>query len=202
MLPTGWRGVVVEAWGASSGEYERGLFGLSVPKPPPLPRSAFTAFNANGQPMGEARHQGSPLEFHAPSQQWSRVGHEPRGVCGLRSVGLDALTFEGGGVMTAVKPHRNARGREFVDCVHASYLLAGWRLTVDLLLDAAHPGSTPASLPAMRLLAGHPGVLAGRGIEGEAIARRVPGAWLVVSNGENTRQRLALLGHLIAIIHA
>jgi hypothetical protein len=33
------------------------------------------------------------------------------------------------------------------------------------------------------------------------IARRIPGAWLVVANGENLQQRLILLEHLHATVH-
>jgi hypothetical protein len=70
-----------------------------------------------------------------------------------------------------------------------------------MLLDAAHPGATPASLLGMRLLAGHRGVFIGPGSESGELARRIPGAWLLVSQGANISQRLTLLEHPHATLH-
>jgi hypothetical protein len=72
----------------------------------------------------------------------------------------------------------------------------------NVLLDAAHPGSTPALLPAMQPLAGHPGVFRGPGVEGETIARRIPGAWLLVAKGKGLQQRLLVLSHIHVSVHA
>jgi hypothetical protein len=99
-------------------------------------------------------------------------------------------------MMTAVRPHKNVRGREFVDCVQVSYLFGGWPLEVNVLLDGAHPGATPAPLPALRALVGHRGVFEGPGLEAETVARRIPGAWILVARGESLKQRLAALEHL------
>lgn len=69
--------------------------------------------------------------------------------------------------MTTVKPHPDVRGREFVGCADTTYLLGNRPLIAGVLLDAAHPGSTPASLPAMRPLAGHLGIFQDRESEGK-----------------------------------
>ena len=103
--------------------------------------------------------------------------------------------------MTAVRPHPNVRGREFVDCLRANYLLDNWPIEANVLLDAAHPGSVPALLPAMPPLARHPGVFQGPGGEGETVARRIPNAWLLVSKGKGLEQRLKVLEHLRATFH-
>jgi hypothetical protein len=103
--------------------------------------------------------------------------------------------------MTAVRPHADVRGREFVGCVDTSYLLDGWPIEASVLLDAEHPGPSPAALPGVRPLRGHAGMFHGPGVEGEAVARRISGGWLVVDKGENLVQRLALLEHLRATVH-
>lgn len=103
--------------------------------------------------------------------------------------------------MPAIRRHRDVRGREFVDCVRTTYLLRNWPIEADVLLDAEHPGSTPAPLLALRPLHGHAGVFAGPGEEGDTVARRIPGAWLLVAKGEGLRQRLAFLGHLHVTKH-
>jgi hypothetical protein len=55
----------------------------------------------------------------------------------------------------------------------------------------------------MKTLAGHPGVFEAQSSEGRMVARRIPGAWLVVT--EETTSGLAvpveLLEHLRATIH-
>ncbi|HWJ49893.1 MAG TPA: hypothetical protein VNR42_02675, partial [Solirubrobacteraceae bacterium] len=64
-----------------------------------------------------------------------------------------------------------------------------------------HPGSRPAALPGMTPLAGRPGVYHSL-LQGEAlVARRVPGAWLLVKGGPDLHQRLRLLTHLRAAVH-
>jgi hypothetical protein len=195
VLPDQLRAVVVELRGESR-RRERGLFGEMVPAPLPFPRSHFTALSSKGEPIPQTRAPGPPLEFHVPSRRWGRSQPAPQGACGVMVGGFAGLTFEGGGVMTAVRPHTDVRGQEFVDCVKTTYMLGNWPLEADVLLDAAHPGSTPAPLPAMRPLAGHPGVFQGPGVEGETVARRIPGAWLLVAKGRGLEQRLTLLEHL------
>jgi hypothetical protein len=118
---------------------------------------------------------------------------EPSGVCRLRVEDTPGLISEGGRLMTGIKPHTDVRGREFVDCLHARYSLRTRPLEVDVLLDAEHPGSTPAELPAMRPLVGHKGICVGPGTEGNTVARRIPGAWLLITKGKDLQQRLTLL---------
>ena len=149
----------------------------------PPPRSHFVAVNSMGTPIAEARTVGVPLEFRAPSQNWVRATEPPFGVCSLQPKKTVNAHFVSGAIMTSIVSHLNVRGREFVDCLHASYLMEGWPLEVNILLDAEHPGSRPAGLPTMGQLSGHRGVFAGPNVDEATVARRIPGAWLLVEKG-------------------
>lgn len=190
VLPNHLRVAVVELRGGSGGRV------LGITAPPALPRSHFTALDSKGEAIPQRRTPGPPLEFEVPSRSWGQSASAPPGVCGIEAKGLAGLVSEGGSVMTTVRPHPDIRGREFVDCLRASYLLDNWPLEADVLLDAGHPGSTPPPLTAMRPLAGHPEIFQGPGVEGETIARRIPGAWLLVAKGKDLGQRLIFLEHL------
>jgi hypothetical protein len=191
-LPDHMRSALVELPGGDG----KHVFG--VEEPPPLPRTRFTALNAGGELLPETDVLGPPLIFHNPVQTLAGSRGPVRGICGLRATRLAGLISEGGRVMTSAVPHRNVRGREFVTCIQRRYSLDGWPIEADLLLDAAHPGTSPAGLPAMRPLpdAEHAGVLEGPGAGGQAVARRVPGGWLVVAKGSGLAQRVMLLEHL------
>jgi hypothetical protein len=169
---------------------------------PHFPSGHLIAWNTTGARIPLAFTLGAPLGFQVPSRSWSFGKREPRGVCALKLHGFTRDTFRNGGVMTAVKPHANVRGREFVNCAHSYYLLdAAWPIEANILLDAEHPGSTPAPLPGMRPLEGRPGIVIGPEPENGEVARRVPGAWLVVAKGADLSQRLTLLKHLVATVH-
>lgn len=191
-LPDHLRAAIIELHGGS----KRHVFGLTAP--PPFPISHFIALNKKNEPISQTRGPGSPLEFHVPSLDRTHSKNELVGVCRLEATGIIGAVFDSGGVMAVIRPHADIRGREFVDCVHASYLVQGWPLEADVLLDAANPGSTPAPLPAMRPLTGHVGIFQGPGIDRIEVARRIAGAWLLVAKGQDLRQRLTLLEHMHA----
>jgi hypothetical protein len=187
LLPGGLRAVYVELASPTVGH--------GVAAPPPFPGSHFVALNSSGQQMSQTRLPGVPLEFRVPSQNWEQAQKAPRGVCRL-VVKLAGLAFEGGSVMTATKPHTDVRGREFVDCLRATYLFGGWPVEVNVLLDASHPGSRPASLPGTEPIIDHAGVFQWPGARGEMVAQRMGAAWLIVGQGGALRQRLMVLEHL------
>jgi hypothetical protein len=174
----------------------RGAGGDALAAPPPFPRSRFEALSAQGKQIVQNFTPGPPLTFELPSRSWGRGAQAVAGVCSLSVPGLAGLVSEGGSVMTVARPHPNTRGREFLSCFHASYILNGWPVEANILLDAAHPGARPGSLPAMAPLAGHPGIVVGPGAGGESVARERAGAWLVVAKGANLQQRLTVLEHL------
>jgi hypothetical protein len=79
-------------------------------------------------------------------------------------------------------------------------------LTAAVLLDAAHPGATPARLPDMKPLPGHAAIFEAPCSVGVMVARRIAGAWLVVEEGgedatSDWQQPLRLLEHLRATVH-
>jgi hypothetical protein len=194
-LPDHLRVAVIEL----RGRLVTSLLGAKIPLPPP--RSRFIALTSKGESILRVRTMGSLLEFEVPSRHWGHEQSAPLGVCTLDAKGLSGLVVEGGRVMVAVEPHPDLLGREFVSCVSTSYLLDNWPIKASVLLDAARPGARPGQLAAMRPLAGHQGVVQGQSLEGDAVARRIPGAWLIVSKGNGLGQRLTLLEHLRVTIH-
>jgi hypothetical protein len=200
LLPDHMRGAVLELRGRTD-EARTGESALRVSRM--LDNIKIIAWNGDGSPIAPTSVSAPALTFSVPSRNWSRGQRAPRGVCSISLDGLDeASSFQGGAVMTAVRPRRDVRGREFVNCARVEYRLAGkWFAGADVLLDAAHPGATPARLPGIRPLPGHSGVFLVAGAGGKELARRIPDAWLLVTQGGDLAQRLALLEHLRATVH-
>jgi hypothetical protein len=192
LLPDHLRGVILELRGSAS-------------KPLPLPRfprGHLVAWNRSGKSMPQTFGVGPPLAFGAPVRSWSNGAPARRGVCNISVSGVAKLALQSGGVVSQIEPHTDVRGRELLNCAHSYYMLNGqWPLEAYVLLDAAHPGTTPASFPGMRPLARRRGVFIGPGLQREELARRILGAWLVVAEGEDTSQRLRLLEHLHVALH-
>jgi hypothetical protein len=198
MLPDQLRAAVVELRGGS----RRHVPGFNVEVPVvPLSSLRFTPLNSKGEPIPQSSKQDTPLAFYLPGRGWSRPASAPQGVCGIQANHLGGLVAPAGFVLTHVEPHPGLIGRPFLSCASSSYTFEGWPLVASVLLDAAHPGSTPAPLPTMKPLVGHSGFFQALVVEGEAVARRIPGAWLVVANGSGVSQRLLVLEHLRATVH-
>lgn len=194
MLPDHLRGAIIELRDGS----------MSGPllKPPRFPRGSLIAWSKAGKPIAQTFTPGPPLAFEVPVRSWSNAAPARRGVCGISVSGIAGLELRSGGVVSELTPHADVLGKEFLNCAHSYYLLdEKWPLDAYVLLDAAHPGATPAPLPGMRPLTGHRGVFIGPGPESGELARRIPGAWLVISAGEGTSQRLRLLEHLHVTLH-
>jgi hypothetical protein len=165
-----------------------------------FPNVKLLAWSKNGKPIARAFGKAPPLAFSVPSRSWSPGMPEPSGVCSINVSGLDQASFQEGTVMSTVRPRGNVRSGEFVNCADANYRLAQKEaLRANVLLDATHPGATPARLPGIRPLPGHPGIFTGPG--GEELARRIPSAWLLVTKGEDLAQRITLLEHLNAKVN-
>lgn len=190
LLPDHMRGAVLELRGRTGELSFQALDSIKI-----------IAWSKDGGPIARTMARAPALAFGVPSRTWSRGQRASRGVCGISVSGLD-VSFREGTVMTAVRPHRDVRGREFVNCARLDYWLSGkWFIGADVLLDAAHPGATPARLPGIRPLSEHSGIFLGAGAEGKELARRIPGAWLLVTQGRDLAQRLALLEHLRTTVH-
>jgi hypothetical protein len=189
-LPDHLRSVLVELRGGT------GLRVLGGNAGPALSRAHFKALNSKDEPILQSRAPGATLEFYFPSQNVGTVQAALKGVCRIVAKNVPGLLYEGGMVMVMVRPHRDVYGKEFVSCIRTSYLLDNWPLTAVVLLDAARPGTIPASLPTFHRLMGHAGIFEGFTLEGEAVARRIPGGWLIVAKGKDLEQRLTFLEHL------
>jgi hypothetical protein len=200
-LPQGLRSVAVRIHGAWAPEVETpSLFGRPPHKAPAgLPR--FTPLGRAGKPLAQRNEEGPLVVHKLAGRSWSPPAPEPAGACQLRAAQLHGLVTNAGFVVTHAKPVNGLMGRPFLSCASTSYSLAGWPMVGSVLLDARQPGAQPSSLPGMRAVTGSTGVFDALGSNGPMVARRVPGAWLVVSGGEGEAQRRTLLEHLRATVH-
>jgi hypothetical protein len=194
-LPDHLRVAVVEVRGEAPG--------FGVPS-----RLRFTPLDAKGDAIPQALELRGSLVFAISGRRWKKPANGPQGSCQIQASRLGGLVARGGFVAGRVKPDPGLILRPVLSCASTSYSLDNWSLKADVLLDATHPGATPVSLPAMKPLPRHPGVfqavggtLGGLGSHGQIVARRIPGAWLVVSEGSGVQQRLTLLEHLRATVH-
>jgi hypothetical protein len=177
---------------------DRGPSTLPAPPPPTDSTPALLATSADGRALGylglEAR--GVNLRIHWWEKPWS----PPPGPCSLSAHGLPSLEPQWGHVAAAIRPYpAKIIGRAFFSCVDTEYYLHGWPLETAILLDAQHPGSTPAPIPGMKPVPTAPGLFAAPGDpHGEITAARRGNAWLVVAGGSGPAQRITVLRHLRA----
>ncbi len=171
------------------------------------------AFNARGQRVVAAGFEPLPKrhEFeglYAP-HAWTAPTPPPAAPCELSASGLNGLSPVGGDVVLQVKGYRMFESRAFQSCADTYYTLDNSTLEAAVLLDAEHPGATPAALPYLTPAPGAASVFdapggfmrGGRGGSNNLTADRLPGAWLVVTDGSGRAQQLELLRHLHATIH-
>ena len=177
-------------------------------KPVPL------AFNARGQRIRAAGFEPAPRrhQFEGPyaPRAWTAPSPPPAAPCELSASGLGGLSPVGGDVVPRVKGYRMFETRAFQSCADTYYALGSSTLEAAVLLDAEHPGATPAALPYATPAPGASGVFDApggimrgghAGSSNNLTAERLPGAWLVVTGGSGPAQQLQLLRHLRAAIH-
>jgi hypothetical protein len=169
---------------------------------PPGEHRTLTPLAAGGQPIAGLPPTSTPPGYGLQSRSWQRPAHPPRGQCGLSASSLPGLTAESGRVVTRLAPVTGLIGRPFLSCADTEYELGSSPLDAGVVLDATHPGTAPAPLPGMTGLRGHAGVFQAPGWNGRITARRIRGAWLVVEGSGSPAQRLAVLEHLHASVHA
>jgi hypothetical protein len=165
----------------------------------------FTPLGAKGVVIQRPAEQGIPLGVELPVHRWRQPEHAPPGICELRVTEWPGVSARWGGVVTAIgRSYSGPLGRPFLSCASTEYFREEQPAEAGVLLDGSRPGAPPPPLPAMRAVAGHPGIFeaGGRTGEGQMLGRRIPHAWLVVEEGGSTRaQRLALLEHLRATVN-
>lgn len=192
-LPSGLRSVVVELLGRK-GQAHPGLR-LACPHMIPL--------DAKAEPIQQLAKPAMPLDLKLPGTlRWERPAHPPTGACRLSAEHLPPeIAARWGSIATRIRPYPGLIGRAFLSCVDTVYFYLGEHaLDSAVLLDAVHPGATPPPLPGMKPVAGHSEIFQASGSEGKLVARRIPGAWLVVEETDNIGPRvpMSLLEHLRA----
>ena len=172
-----------------------------------------TAFNAHGQRITAAGFEPLPKrhEFEGPyaPHAWTAPAPPAAAPCELSASGVSGLSPVGGDVVPQVKGYRMFETRAFQSCADTYYALDNSTLEAAVLLDAEHPGATPAALPYLAPAPGAANVFnapagtmrSGRTGSKNLTAERLPGAWLVVTGGSGPAQQLELLRHLHATIH-
>jgi hypothetical protein len=189
-----------------------GLRAAFLELPEYTPRLAFfrhcpavTAYEASGKTIQTPAKRGSQLSVRLPRKTWAHPQHPPRSVCELTATKLRRGTVAWEGFVAAkLRPVPGLLGQAFISCASTVYIHSQRHyITAAILLDASHPGATPAPLPGMKPLPQHPGIFEAPSSEGQIVARRVPGAWLLAT--EETPRGLAvpveLLENLRATIH-
>jgi hypothetical protein len=118
----------------------------------------------------------------------------PPGICEFTILRLPAQTGAlRGAVVTRIIGYQNIVGHSLLSCVDITFSFKGESAFESaILLDAAKPGSDPPALPGMQPLAGHHGVFVTLGENGEIVARRIRGAWLVVEEDGYGGRRVPL----------
>jgi hypothetical protein len=171
------------------------------------------AFNARGQRITAAGFEPLPKrhEFESPyaPHAWTAPAPPPAAPCELSASGLSGLSPVGGDVVGEVKGYRLFESRAFQSCADTYYALGSATLEAAVLLDAEHPGTTPAALPYLTPAPAADGIFdapagimrGGRAGSNNLTAERLPGAWLVVTGGSGPAQQLELLRHLHPTIH-
>jgi hypothetical protein len=130
---------------------------------------------------------------------WQRPSRPPRGACLLSSSRLPGLTPEWGHVVSKLRSFTDLLAPALLSCIDTEYYLDNWPLDAAVVLNASHPGARPGPLYDFKRVSGHPGVFASAGWIGQ-VARRIPGAWIVVEGGSGLQQRLTVLERLRASI--
>ncbi len=189
-LPAGLRAVAVEVHGKEHGVEP----GINAPFPNLIP------LNAEGQPLPPPTSLPTPLSVKIPSRHWHLPAKPPDGSCKTSATDLAGAEAQSGTMVLRIRPSRGLIGQAFLTCVNTQYELHRWRLEAWVLLDAAHPGLSPAPLPAMKHLSGQRAIFTAPGAEGEMVARRVRYGWLAIGGGSGLQQRLTLLEHLSVMI--
>lgn len=164
----------------------------------------FSALDARRHPISSPRVPGESLAVLLRDRvNWRRVAtqepaHLPPGVCEIGPPAPRGYSAVSGTAVRRITPKRAALGRPFTSCVSVRYQsAAGPSLQAAVLIDAADPGRTPAPLPGMRPVAGHPGVFQAPGPKTQLVARRAQRAWVVVEEGgAGLQQAVTLLAEL------
>jgi hypothetical protein len=128
----------------------------------------------------------------------------PPGGCEIDTNRLAGATPEYGFVVQHVRGFPQLSAEDYLSCASADFTYHGREVLAAILLDAQHPGATPALLPNVRRVSQRSRAfsLATSLAGGSAsiAARRVGDAWLVVQAAGSVRERLAVLAGLTTCV--
>jgi hypothetical protein len=174
------------------------------PPPPPGPGTPQSLIAVD--PQGQVLRSTSTSSGELPARRiiwWERPSALPHGPCQIHAHGIPALQPQWGHVATSISPYpERIIGRAFYSCIDTEYYLHNWPLETAILLDAQHPGSTPAAIPGLKQLRGAAAFYNGPGdsFHGAQTAVRKGDAWLIVAGGSGLAQRREVLEHLTATV--
>jgi hypothetical protein len=192
-LPNRLRAVAVEVLGYTG-----------RPKSPSEVCPQLTALDTRGNRIVRRSTPGTPLIRRVPVDEWEMPTMSTRGICRLMASQAPPDTVAtDGDVALRIGSFRGLLGRAFFACADTTYVYREeHHLRSAILLNAVHPGATPAPLPGMRPIASRPGLFEAPGVNGVRVARRLPGAWIVVEEVDNIGLRvpIELVDHLRATI--
>jgi hypothetical protein len=193
-LPDGLRAVAVEIRGQPGrGEADAGTGRSRHPR--------FTALNAQGQVIPERQTTLRLSLVELPTEAVQDVAHPTGGSCRIEQVAaVTGMSAAQGRILTQVRPYRELLGEALLPCATTTYRAGPQSIEASILLNAAHPGHEPPSLPGMQALTDHPGIFEAPGLEGKLIGRRTGDGWLVVGGHVALSKQVALLDHLSTTI--
>jgi hypothetical protein len=202
-LPYGYRAAVFEHTAPA------GLLGLI--RIPGGASHLVTPVSSSGQPI-ETDSSGPPVET---TRSWFYPQPPATGSCSLSAKPGSRLRTGSGSVITAPVAAPTIAGAAFLPCITTDLYLPRGPASADrpagvatqlesaILLNAADPGAAPADLPDMHAVQGTDGIYDRRnadvfaGITNPGLtAKRIGNAWLVVTGGISTAQRIAALNDL------
>ncbi len=165
-----------------------GRLGVSEPREPSL-----IPLDHQGDALARTPESSLPLPKPSATSQ---------GPCSLRAKGLVGLRPLWSHLASAIVPYPGAvKGQAFFSCIDTEFRFQGSSLDVAVLLDAAHPGSSPGAIPGLAPVEGDGAYVNGPGLfKGPLTATRSGNAWLVVAGGGSLAQRIEVLRHVKASI--
>jgi hypothetical protein len=198
-LPDVLRVAVVEVRNGAS----RHVNGFPGTFPVPL---HFTPFDRAGHvlPRPTAHEQ---LAYVLPTVRWTFPARPATGICEIGAASDGDIKVVGGAVVSRFESHVSFVGRPLLACASTWYHVGGSTVLASVLVDAGRPGVEPGPLPGAASLKGHAGMfvasgasLAGIKDDGQMVARRIAGGWLIAAEGTGVAQRAAVLKAISASI--
>ena len=183
-LPEGLRALAVELQG----------YRWQPKNPETHPCPPMVPFDGAGQPVERVAKPTVPLLLLLHRSVWEAPNRPHPSPCRIGAPRLPRATVAAeGAVALQVRSVPGLLGRAFLSCADTTYIYRGeHHFRAAVLLDAANPGATPPPLPDISQVAGRTAIFEAPGASGTMVARRIPGAWLVVEETDDIGLRIPL----------